>query len=221
MPPAEADSQRLDDRKEALAPDSTGASLAWEIKNAGFAMAGVGRVIRVARLPLCGFATCAAKKEGADCGSRRPSRRYETPNRYIFFSEHIFFVSSHVPPALSQSALVVAFVTSPPYAGPVAASARATASIESRPSMTFLPYACTGACQDRKNVSPRIIVPSMKVLPAPAVGPRVCNELTGADRVRVCVSSRRGKRLTCRFVFVPPPGPSLCPWPPRSLLARP
>lgn len=36
---------------------------------------------------------------------------------YIFFSEHFLEVSSHTPPALSQLALSVAFVTSPAKGG--------------------------------------------------------------------------------------------------------
>jgi len=60
----------------------------------------------------------------------------ETP--YIFFSEHFLAASSHVPPALSQLALSVAFVTSPAKAGPVKARAKATTSVEIRVFMAFL-----------------------------------------------------------------------------------
>ena len=44
-----------------------------------------------------------------------------------------------VPPALSQLALSVAFVTSPAEAGPVTASAKANASIEANVFMVIFP----------------------------------------------------------------------------------
>src|SRR5262245_21789565 len=46
---------------------------------------------------------------------------------YIFFSEHARFATSHMPPAFSQSAWVLAVVTSPAKAGPVTAMATAIA----------------------------------------------------------------------------------------------
>jgi|SRR6476660_9838413 hypothetical protein len=49
---------------------------------------------------------------------------------YIFFSEHVLVLASHMPPAFWQSASVFAAVTSPAKAGPVKASARAKANIE-------------------------------------------------------------------------------------------
>ena len=72
------------------------------------------------------------------------ARRLE-PLSYIFFSEHVFVLASHMPPAFWQSASVFAAVTSPAKAGPVKASARVKANIEMRVFMTFLPYAETKA----------------------------------------------------------------------------
>jgi hypothetical protein len=66
--------------------------------------------------------------------SRRPF-----VGHYIFFSSHILVVAFHVAPAFAQSASVFAAVTSPAKAGPVKASARATAKIEIRVFMTFSP----------------------------------------------------------------------------------
>ena len=58
---------------------------------------------------------------------------------YIF-SEHFLAVASHTPPALSQLALSVAFVTSPAKAGPVKESATANANIETRVFMKLTPH---------------------------------------------------------------------------------
>ena len=80
---------------------------------------------------------------------------------YIF-SEHFLAVSSHAPPALSQLALSVAFVTSPAKAGPVKASARAKAIVETSVFMTFLPYACTRGALNNANLV--ILVPAAKAL---------------------------------------------------------
>ena len=62
---------------------------------------------------------------------------------YIFFSEHLLVEASHMPPAFSQSAALVAVVTSPAKAGPVKASAKANANMETSIFMTFSPLACT------------------------------------------------------------------------------
>ena len=51
---------------------------------------------------------------------------------YIFFAEQMFVLASHTPPAFAQSAAVFAAVTLPANAGPVKASAKATARIETR-----------------------------------------------------------------------------------------
>jgi hypothetical protein len=56
-------------------------------------------------------------------------RILQSHEAYIF-SMHFLAVSSHAPPALSQLALSVAFVTSPAKAGPVKASANAKANVE-------------------------------------------------------------------------------------------
>ena len=48
------------------------------------------------------------------------------------FAAQVLVVASHTPPALSQLALSVAFVTSPANAGPVKARARVTTSAEMR-----------------------------------------------------------------------------------------
>ena len=53
-------------------------------------------------------------------------------NSCFFFSEHLLLEASHMPPAFSQSAALVAFVTSPAKAGPVKASAKANTNIETR-----------------------------------------------------------------------------------------
>jgi hypothetical protein len=58
---------------------------------------------------------------------------------YIFFSAHVLVAASHMPPAFAQSAAVFAVFTSWAKAGPVKASARATANIEIRVFMTFSP----------------------------------------------------------------------------------
>jgi hypothetical protein len=58
---------------------------------------------------------------------------------YIFFSEHVFVAASHTPPALAQSAAVLAVFTSWAKAGPAKASARVTARIEIKVFMTFSP----------------------------------------------------------------------------------
>jgi hypothetical protein len=57
----------------------------------------------------------------------------------FFFSAHLLVEASHMPPAFSQSAALVACVTSPAKAGPVKASASAKATIETRVFMTFSP----------------------------------------------------------------------------------
>ena len=66
--------------------------------------------------------------KGARSGER-PFRTSQQCRLYIFF-EHFLFASSHMPSALSQLALSVAFVTSPAKAGPVKASAKANAKVE-------------------------------------------------------------------------------------------
>ena len=66
---------------------------------------------------------------------------------YIFFSEHTLVVASHVPPAVSQSAWFFALVTSPAKAGPVKASAKANANVETSVFMVFLPWVLGGVPQ--------------------------------------------------------------------------
>jgi hypothetical protein len=56
---------------------------------------------------------------------------------YIFFSEQILAVASHVPPALVQSASFFALVTSPAKAGPAKAIASANANVEMSLSWSF------------------------------------------------------------------------------------
>ena len=68
---------------------------------------------------------------------------------YIFFSSHILVVAFHVPPAFAQSASVFAAVTSPAKAGPVKASARANAKIESRVFMAFTPLRWRSPARNR------------------------------------------------------------------------
>jgi hypothetical protein len=63
---------------------------------------------------------------------------------YIFFSEHAFFAASHVPPAFSQSAAFFAVVTSPAKAGPLKASAKAKANVDTSVFMDVTPYGCSG-----------------------------------------------------------------------------
>src|SRR5262245_61361418 len=66
---------------------------------------------------------------------RPPKRAPECPVSgydYIFFSEHALFAASHMPPAFSQSAWVFAVVTSPAKAGPVTATATASAIIDTK-----------------------------------------------------------------------------------------
>ena len=62
----------------------------------------------------------------------RPEAVRAVRKPYIFFSEHFLAVSSHVPPALSQLALSVAFVTSSAKAGPVKAIRRYELSVSHR-----------------------------------------------------------------------------------------
>ena len=85
---------------------------------------------------------CPVTKEG-----RRPKPtplcRMQNKDRYIFFSEHVLVAASYTPPALAQSAAVFAVFTSWAKAGPVKASARATAKIEIRVFMAFSPLRCT------------------------------------------------------------------------------
>jgi hypothetical protein len=82
---------------------------------------------------------------------------------YIFFSEHLLVEASQVPPAFSQSAALVAFVTSPAKAGPVKASAKANANMEMSAFMTFPPLRlCTGA---GKNPAGWLFVPLARVGP--------------------------------------------------------
>ena len=66
-----------------------------------------------------------------------PSNRSKHRSGYIFFSSHILVVAFHVPPAFAQSASVFAAVA-PAKAGPVNASAKATANVEMRIFMGFL-----------------------------------------------------------------------------------
>jgi hypothetical protein len=51
-------------------------------------------------------------------GGRRPQRRAPRKSDYIFFSEHLFAVSSHIPPALSQLAWSVDLAISPAASEP-------------------------------------------------------------------------------------------------------
>jgi hypothetical protein len=67
-----------------------------------------------------------------------PSNRSKHRSGYIFFSSHILVVAFHVPPAFAQSASVFAAVA-PAKAGPVNASAKATANVEMRIFMGFSP----------------------------------------------------------------------------------
>jgi hypothetical protein len=64
---------------------------------------------------------------------------YLVKARYIFFSEQVLVAASHVPPALAQSAAVLALFTSCAKAGPVKASASDTAKIEIKVFMAFTP----------------------------------------------------------------------------------
>ena len=66
---------------------------------------------------------------------------------YIFFSEQAFFAASHVPPAFSQSAAFFAVVTSPAKAGPVKASAKASANVETSVFMAVTPYGLPGGAR--------------------------------------------------------------------------
>ena len=70
---------------------------------------------------------------------RAPLRAAEHTQLAFFFSEHLFIEASHMPPAFSQSAALVAFVTSPAKAGPVKASARAKANTETSVFMEVTP----------------------------------------------------------------------------------
>jgi hypothetical protein len=71
-------------------------------------------------------------------------------------------VSSHVPPALSQLALSVAFVTSPAKAGPVRARVTATASVEIRVFMAFSLYAYSAAeLQAEENSRSLLVFPRL------------------------------------------------------------
>ena len=71
-----------------------------------------------------------------------PSNRLKHRSGYIFFSSHILVVAFHVPPAFAQSASVFAAVA-PAKAGPVNASAKATANVEMRIFMGFSPLRWT------------------------------------------------------------------------------
>ena len=84
--------------------------------------------------------TFAPDKQKGARRSERPLEMSQQCGLYIF-AEHFLAVSSHTPPALSQLALSVAFVTSPApaKAGPVKASARARANIEIRVFMILSP----------------------------------------------------------------------------------
>jgi hypothetical protein len=77
-------------------------------------------------------------KRGTD-RSRRPSYCATQITVYIFFAAHVLVAAFHTPPALAQSAAVFAVVTSPANAGPVKASAKATARMETRVFMAFSP----------------------------------------------------------------------------------
>ena len=71
-----------------------------------------------------------------------PLRAMKTNDKaYIFFSAHVLVAASHTPPALAQSAAVLAAVTSWAKAGAAKASARAIANMEIRVFMSVLPYA--------------------------------------------------------------------------------
>jgi hypothetical protein len=61
---------------------------------------------------------------------------------YGFFSAHVLVAASHVPPAFVQSASVFA-AAAPAKAGPVKASARVIANIETRIFMAFSPLRWT------------------------------------------------------------------------------
>ena len=84
---------------------------------------------------------------------------------YIFFSEHAFFAASHVPPAFSQSAAFFAVVTSPAKAGPVKASAKANANVDTSVFMDVTPYGCRG-CEE--NSVPTPLVPCKFIGPCAA-----------------------------------------------------
>jgi len=79
---------------------------------------------------------------------------------YIFFSEHLLVAASHMPPAFSQSAALVAFVTSPAKAGAVKPSARANANMETNVFITFSPLRLySGGLVERRFV---VFVPEIK-----------------------------------------------------------
>ena len=93
-------------------------------------------------------------------------RLWQKQQGYIFFSEHTFFAASHVPPAFSQSAAFFAVVTSPAKAGPVKASAKASANVETSVFMDVTPYGCRG-CQE--NSVPTPLVPCTVICPCAAL----------------------------------------------------
>src|SRR5262249_30407572 len=65
--------------------------------------------------------------------------RHAAVGAYIFFAVQMLVAAFHMPPAFAHSAAVLAFVTSPAAnAGPVKASATATATTETRVFMSFL-----------------------------------------------------------------------------------
>ena len=82
-------------------------------------------------------------------------RLWQKKQGYIFFSEHAFFAASHVPPAFSQSAAFFAVVTSPAKAGPVKASANASAKVDTSVFMDVTPYDCGGGCRENSAPTPR------------------------------------------------------------------
>lgn len=83
------------------------------------------------------------KRAPAEADAPWHCAKAQASKSYIFFSVHFLAAASHTPPALSQLALSVAFVTSPAKAGPVKASAIAMANIEIRVFMDVSPLRCT------------------------------------------------------------------------------
>ena len=93
----------------------------------------------------------------------------------LFFSEHLVVEASHMPPAFSQSAALVAFVTSPAKAGPVKASAMANANVETSAFMTFSSITLVlGGLGERRLVA---FVPTAKAGARPLA--RLCGDKAG------------------------------------------